>query len=166
MNSTVSFSNQARSIFAVFSVASAGSVPYLTFFSCATVSPNNQTGMNQFIYYDGQQPSLFAEVGAGASSILQALPSPSQLGLNATNMVAWVQSSSSTASNAITLNGISQTLTTNTVASTYATSAEYYFIGSAYSQAYTLCEYLMFNIELATDQRQQIEGYLAQKWRI
>ena len=166
MNSTVSFSNQARSIFAVFSVASAGSVPYLTFFSCATVSPNNQTGMNQYIYYDGQQPSLFAEAGASATSILQALPSPSQLGLNATNMAAWVQSSSSTANNVITLNGISQTLTTNTVASTYATSAQYYFIGSAYSQAYTLCEYLMFNIELATDQRQQIEGYLAQKWRI
>ena len=166
MNSTVSFPNQDRSVFAVFNIASAGSVPYLTFFSCATVSPNNQTGMNQFIYYDGQQPSLFAEVGAGASSILQALPSPSQLGLNATNMVAWVQSSSSTASNAITLNGISQTITTNTVASTYATSAQYYFIGSAYSQAYTLCEYLMFNVALTTQQRQQVEGYLAQKWRI
>ena len=164
MSSTVTFPTQARAVFAVYRAASAGAAPYITFFGCLTVVPNNQNGMANYIRNDGQEPTLFAEVGAGAGSILQAVPASGTFPTNTTNMVAWVQSATSTGNNFITMNGVSQTLTTNQLATTYVTTPQYYFIGSAYTQAYTFCEYIMFNSEISISQRQAVEGYLAWKW--
>ena len=164
MNSTITFPAQARAVFGVYQVNTAGAVPYVTFFGCSTVNPNAQNGMNNFIYYDGQQASLFSETGAAASNILQALPAPGTFATGSPHIVALVQSATSTASNVITLDGNSQTKTTDTIASTYSTAAQYYFIGASYNSSYILCEYLMFNAEITTAQRQAMEGYLSKKW--
>ena len=167
MSSTVSFPTQARAVFAVYKAVVLGpSSQYLTFFGCATNVPNNQTGMDNYMLYDGQTPTLFAEVGAGNGSILQATPAAGTFPLNTTAMVCWVQSATSTTNSFITMNGVSQTITTNALASTYVTTPQYYFIGCAYPQSCLLCEYIMFNAEMTIPQRQSVEGYLAQKWGI
>jgi len=167
MNSTVTFPAQARAVFAVYKATVLGSSSqYLTFFGCATVTPNNQNGMDNYIYYDGQSATLFAEVGAGNGSVLGASTAAGTIPLNTTGMVCWVQSAVSTGSNFITLNGVSQSVTTNAIASTYVTTPQYYFIGCSYPQSCLLCEYIMINAEMTIPQRQSMEGYLARKWGI
>ena len=166
MSSTVTFPTQARAVFAVYRAASAGAAPYITFFGCLTVVPNNQNGMANFVQHDGQGPVLFAEVGSGAGSILGGGSPAGTFPVNTTGMIGWVQSAISTGSNFVTMNGVPQSITTNQLATTYVTTPQYYFIGSAYTQAYTFCEYIMFNSEISISQRQAVEGYLAWKWGI
>jgi hypothetical protein len=64
------------------------------------------------------------------------------------------------------LNGTSYTLTTNTLASGYGSGTINYYIGNAYPQAYILCEYILYQSEFTVAQRQQVEGYLANKWGV
>ena len=166
MSSTVAFPTQARAVFAVYQAASAGASPYVVFFGCSTVVPNNQNGMMNYVKADGQGPVLFAEVGAGNGSVLGGGSPDGTFPYGTPGMIGWVQSATTTASNVITMNGAPSVISTNALATTYVTSGQYYFIGSSYTQAYIFCEYLMFNQEMTVVQRQAVEGYLARKWGI
>jgi len=80
---------------------------------------------------------------------------------------SWVNSATSTSSNALTINGTLQTLATSSLASNYITSSYTKTIGSSLASAYVgfdVGEILMYNGEITTPQRQLVESYLAQKW--
>ena len=69
--------------------------------------------------------------------------------------------------NTINVNGVPQTLSLNTVATSYLTTSSAYIISTAgYAKSADICEILMYNGELTIKERQKIEGYLANKWGI
>jgi len=62
-----------------------------------------------------------------------------------------------------TINGNTQTLT-RTAAANFFTGSTGYTIGNSGTRTLEMAEFLLFNTNLNTTQRQQIEGYLAWKW--
>ena len=86
-------------------------------------------------------------------------------GYNQLKQYGWINSASSTASNFQTVNGTTYTLTTNNTATAYRTDSVIYSINTGwYNNSCDLAEIIMFNAEITTTQRQQVESYLAQKW--
>jgi hypothetical protein len=80
-------------------------------------------------------------------------------------IISHVNSSVSTGSNVITINGTSQTLTTSSLASGYRTTSYTKTINQAsLNSGMDVGEILMYNGEITTLQRQLVESYLAQKW--
>jgi hypothetical protein len=68
------------------------------------------------------------------------------------------------ANTAGTINGNTQTLTRSASPNFLTTSATYTISNGSYTRAWDLGEMLLFNVNLSTAQRQQVEGYLAWKW--
>ena len=86
-------------------------------------------------------------------------------GYNQLKQYGWINSASSTASNFQTVNGTTYTLTNNYTATAYRTDSVIYSINTGwYNNSCDLAEIIMFNAEITTTQRQQVESYLAQKW--
>jgi hypothetical protein len=163
--SNVSFSLvQSRAIFVVYRVPT--SAPnYISWFSTQASGINNQGGHNNLVIpTGGGGPYLQSFAVGGAVQGMGADPAVNTIGTTA--LAAMIHSAVSTASNAVTLNGTSYTLTTNTTASGYSTLTINYYIGNAYPQAYILCEYIMYQQEFTVAERQQVEAYLAWKWGI
>lgn len=158
--SSVAIPNQPKAIFIVHRVDATQS-SYISFFNVQSAAVTNY-GHIQYIHAQYNNTTLYAHTTTGDTSILQASPSSNSTGT--VNITGWVQSAVSTSSNAITVNGTTQTLTTSQLASTYPTASTTYYIGNAYAQAYVLGEYILFNVEFTAAQRQRIEGYLAWKW--
>jgi hypothetical protein len=163
--SNVSFSSvQARGIFVVYRVDT--STPnFISWFSTQASGINNQGGYNNLVYPTGSGGPYVQSYAVGGAVVgMGADPAVSTIGTTALGVM--IHSAVSTASNVVTLNGTSYTLTTNNVASGYGSGTVTYYIGNAYPQPYILCEYIMYQSELTSSQRQQIEGYLAWKWDI
>ena len=161
--SNVTFSNvQSRAIFIVYRVPT--SAPnYISFFSTQGGGLNNQGGHNNLIYPSGGGgPYLQSYAVGGAVQGMGADPAVSTIGTTA--IACMIHSAISTSNNVVTLNGTSYALSTNTLASGYGSGTVTYYIGNGYPQAYILCEYIMYQREVTTLERQQIEGYLAHKW--
>jgi len=93
-------------------------------------------------------------------------------GYNVMKQYGWINSAVSTASNYQTVNGrdyiAGQSPTANVTASgsgNYRTDSVTYSINTGwYNNSCHCAEILMFNTEITISQRQQIEGYLANKW--
>jgi hypothetical protein len=163
--SNVSFSSvQSRAIFVVYRVPT--SVPnYISWFSTQASGINNQGGHNNLVIpTGGGGPYLQSFAVGGAVAGMGADPAVNTIGTTA--LAAMIHSSVSTASNVVTLNGTSYTLTTNTLASGYGSDTVTYYIGNAYPQPYILCEYILYQREFTIAERQQVEAYLAWKWGI
>ena len=164
--SNVSFSSliQSRAIFVVYRVPT--SVPnYISWFSTQASGINNQGGHNNLVIpTGGGGPYLQSFAVGGAVAGMGADPAVNTIGTTA--LAVMIHSSVSTASNVVTLNGTSYTLTTNTLASGYGSGTVTYYIGNAYPQPYILCEYIMYQREFTIAERQQVEAYLAWKWGI
>lgn len=163
--SNVTFSGvQSRAIFVVYRVPT--SAPnYISWFSTQASGINNQGGHNNLVYPPGGGgPYLQSFAVGGAVRGMGADPAVSTIGTTALGVM--IHSAVSTSSNVVTLNGTSYALTTNTLASGYGSGTVTYYIGNAYSQAYILCEYILYQKEFTVAERQQVEGYLAQKWGI
>jgi len=161
--STVALANQARSVFVIHRVDT--SIPgYQSFFSVRSASTYN-SGHIQLMNSTQTDYAMYAHGQAGDSNILQAVTQPAKA-LGTTDIVCWVQSATSATSNAITVNGTSLALATSQIASTYSNVSAIHYIGNAYPQPYVLGEYVLFNTFLVPRQRQQIEGYLAWKWKL
>ena len=166
-SSTLTVSNvslnliQSRAIFVVYRVPT--SAPnYISWFSSQASGINNQGGHNNLVIpTGGGGPYLQSFAVGGAVQGMGADPAINTIGTTA--LAAMIHSAVSTASNAVTLNGTSYTLTTNTLASGYGSGTVTYYIGNAYPQAYILCEYIMYQREFTVAERQQVEAYLAWK---
>ena len=163
--SNVSFSDvQSRAIFVVYRVPTS-SANYISWFSTQANGINNQGGHNNLVIpTGGGGPYLQSFAVGGAVAGMGADPAVNTIGTTA--LAVMVHSAVSTASNVVTLNGTSYTLTTNTLASGYGSGTVTYYIGNAYPQAYILCEYIMYQREFTVAERQQVEAYLAWKWGI
>jgi sugar lactone lactonase YvrE len=169
-SSTLTVSNvlfslvQSRAIFVVYRVPT--SAPnYISWFSTQASGINNQGGHNNLVIpTGGGGPYLQSFAVGGAVQGMGADPAVNTIGTTA--LAAMIHSSVSTASNVVTLNGTSYTLTTNTLASGYGSGTVTYYIGNAYPQAYILCEYILYQREFTVVERQQVEAYLAWKWGI
>jgi hypothetical protein len=90
-------------------------------------------------------------------------------GYNVMKQYGWINSAVSTASNFQTVNGIDylagQSPSANNTATAYRTDSVTYSINTSwYNNSCHCAEILMFNTEITTSQKQQIEGYLAWKW--
>jgi len=80
-------------------------------------------------------------------------------------IISHVNSAVSTANNIITINGTSQTLGISSLASGYRTSSYTKIINKAsLNSGMDVGEIIMYNGEITSTQRQQVESYLAQKW--
>ena len=163
--SNVSFSSvQSRAIFVVYRVPTS-SANYISWFSTQASGINNQGGHNNLVIpTGGGGPYLQSYAVGGAVAGMGADPAVNTIGTTA--LAAMIHSAVSTASNVVTLNGTSYTLTTNTTASGYSTLTINYYIGNAYPQPYILCEYILYQREFTIAERQQVEAYLAWKWGI
>jgi hypothetical protein len=164
--SNVSFSSliQSRAIFVVYRVPTS-SANYISWFSTQANGINNQGGHNNLVIpTGGGGPYLQSFAVGGAVRGMGADPAVNTIGTTA--LAVMIHSAVSTASNVVTLNGTSYTLTTNTTASGYGVGTVTYYIGNAYPQPYILCEYIMYQREFTVGERQQVEAYLAWKWGI
>ena len=157
--SNVTLPGNAHAIFIVYKVASATN--YISFFDCQSPSAGG-IGILNYTYPGSGDTVLLASNAGGDTSILQINGAPN---VGFTNQIGIVQSANAIASNYITQNGTSYGFTVySNIGSTYTSSIGTYYIGNAYPQAYTLCEYIMYLSEFTLAQRIQMEGYLAWKW--
>ena len=167
---TATIANQPRAWFAVFKQTSQVSVSgpnFTQYFSIINQTSGN--GQNSVF-----GPALPTNTGTSSYSMAQG---PSGVrdniatgktvpnGFNVMKQYAWINSAASTASNFITVDATSYTLTENFTATSYATGSLLYTINTGwYNNSCDLAEIILYNGEITTVQRQQVEGYLAQKW--
>ena len=129
--------------------------------------PINQSG--------GSQDSIVVTYGSGGSTYTiymgpagvsvtvstNVMPEP----FNEMKVYVMQNSAVSTASNAVSINGSTYALNNNSLASGFATGSLTYSISTNWPNVgMDLCEMIVYNGEITTLQRQQGEGYLAQKW--
>ena len=167
---TATIANQPRAWFAVFKQTSQVSVSgpnFTQYFAIinqtqgngqnAVFGPGLPTNTGTSSYYMSQGPSGVRD-NIGTS---KTVPN----GLNVMKQYAWINSAASTASNFVTVDATSYTLTENFTATSYATGSLLYTINTGwYNNSCDLAEIILYNGEITTLQRQQVEGYLAQKW--
>ena len=169
---TVAIPNQARAWFAVFRQTSQVTVSGPNFRQYFAII-NQTQGSGQDSAFGPGVPTtqgtttyLMAEGPSGnpnGVSTGNTVPD----GFNVMKQYAWINSAVSTASNFNNVDGTSYTLTTNNIATAYRTDSVTYTINTNwYNNSCDLAEILFYNSEISTSQRQQIEGYLAWKWRI
>lgn len=169
---TVAIPNQARAWFAVFRQTSQVTVSGPNFRQYFAII-NQTQGSGQDSAFGPGVPTtqgtttyLMAEGPSGnpnGVSTGNTVPD----GYNVMKQYAWINSAVSTASNFNNVDGTSYTLTTNNIATAYRTDSVTYTINTNwYNNSCDLAEILFYNSEISTSQRQQIEGYLAWKWRI
>jgi hypothetical protein len=79
--------------------------------------------------------------------------------------LASIINGSAAASNALTINGTAQTLTSSTAAASYRTTSSTYQLGtSGYNTSVDLMEVIFYYGAFTSNDRQRVEGYLAWKW--
>jgi hypothetical protein len=162
--------NQARAWFAVFrqttqvSRQGTGDTQY---FACVNQIDGN--GQDSF-----SGPSLPFDIATDSYNISEGpsgiaawvVTDTAPNGYNIMKQYCIVNSEASSAGNFITVNGTAQTLSTSEYARAYRTVSSQYVIGDAYGNGMDLAEIIFYNIEITVAQRQQVEGYLTQKWGI
>ena len=99
-------------------------------------------------------PSGFSGISAGNG------PNP----FNQVMVYAFVQSSTSTADNAVTINGTSSITVTNLAANYNINLVRYVINTAGYSTGADICEILHYSRALTVLERQSLEGYLMWKW--
>jgi hypothetical protein len=77
-----------------------------------------------------------------------------------------VHSSVSTSNNYITVNGVTASNSASQLATNYSLNALRMYLGSSTATNLTLCEYMLYDREFTISELRQMEGYLADKWKI
>jgi hypothetical protein len=166
---TVGIPNQPRAWFAVFRLTSqlttTGTTQYFALI-------NQTTGSGQDAISGPMSPTNIAtntySIGEGSTGLgtnINTVTAPN--GFNVMKQYGYINSAASTSSNFITVNGSPMTLSTSLAASGYTTTSVLYTFGDIYGgSGADIAEVILFNTELTTPQRQQIEGYLGWKWGI
>jgi hypothetical protein len=102
--------------------------------------------------------------GFGANGVSAGSNGPNPFGQ--VNLYAFVQSSTRTVDNALTINGTSS-ITTSNLAGNYNVNSVRYVINSAsYNTGSDICEILYYSRDVSVIERKAIEGYLMWKWGI
>jgi hypothetical protein len=156
MSFTASFSGQSRSWFMVMrndTQLSPSIVPF-------GLIHGYDTGDEQLTIVHGSPYIFYHNVGGltGVASANTTNP------FNILQIYTAIASSVSTSSNVIAIAGSPLTLLTNNLASGMATTQIFRMSRADFNSAVTVCEVIAYNTALTTAQRQQIEGYLADKW--
>ena len=167
---TMAIPSQPRAWFAVFRLTSqlttTGTTQYFALVNRTT------TGIAQDAITGPMSPTNIAtntysvrETQSDINIMIGTATAPN--GFNVMSQYGYINSVASSASNFVTVNGTPMTLTNNSTASSYNTTILLYVIGDTYGgSGADIAEIVMFNTELTTPQRQQIEGYLGWKWGI
>lgn len=159
-------SNQARTIFHVIYSPSPGASDYYSLFSVQNTVATTNTGQQIFVAFNTKLKATIAQnfgspvtglVSTGDTSNITAGPLLTSI-VHSDNLEL--------NSNYIGFNGIQAPLAANYAANAYSTSATQYYLGNVYNNVYNLCEFIEYNQTLTVTQRQQVEGYLANKWGI
>ena len=166
---TLAIPNQPRAWFAVFRLTSqlttTGTTQYFAIVNRTT------TGTGQDAITGPMSPTNIAtntysvqETQSDINIRIGTATAPN--GFNVMSQYGYVNSAASTASNFITVNGTTMPLTNNGRGG-YNTTNVLYVLGDTYGgSGADIAEIVMFNTELTTPQRQQMEGYLGWKWGI
>jgi len=166
---TMAIPNQPRAWFAVFRLTSQLTTTGLTQYFAIV---NQTTGSGQDAIAGPMAPTNIAtntySIGEGPSGIavnINTVTAPN--GFNVMSQYGYINSAASTASNFVMVNGTAMTLNASLVASGYTTTSVLYVLGDTYGgSGADIAELMLFNTELTTPQRQQIEGYIGWKWGI
>lgn len=166
---TMAIPNQPRAWFAVFRLTSQLTTTGLTQYFAIV---NQTAGNGQDSIAGPMAPTNIAtntySIGEGPSGIaanINTVTAPN--GFNVMSQYGLINSAASTTSNFIMVNGTAMTLNASLVASGYNTTSLLYEIGDRYGgSGADIAEIMMFNTELSTPQRQQVEGYIGWKWGI
>jgi hypothetical protein len=166
---TLAIPNQPRAWFAVFRLTSQLTTTGTTQFFAVV---NQTAGSGQDSIAGPMAPTNIAantySIGEGPSGIaarINTVTAPN--GLNVMSQYGLVNSAASTISNFIMVNGTAMTLNANALATGYRTTSALFEIGDRYGgSGADIAEIMMFNTEMTTPQRQQIEGYIGWKWGI
>ena len=159
---TATFPNQARAwFFVIRNTTQMTSAAYWGLIAATTGSADS-------IYWYWYSSSYYASQESQSSV---GVPLQSQTLANPYNLMQIYTYQNSAASpstlNTINVNGVSQTLSLSTVATSYLTTSSSYVISTAgYAKGTDICEIIMYNGELTIKERQKVEGYLANKWGI
>ena len=163
---TATFPNQARAWF--FVIRNTTQMTNAAFPAAYWGLIAATTGSADSIYWYWYSSSYYA---CEESQNSVGVPLQSQTLANPYNLMQIYTYQNSAASpstlNTINVNGVSQTLSLSTVATSYLTTSSSYVISTAgYAKGTDICEIIMYNGELTIKERQKVEGYLANKWGI
>jgi hypothetical protein len=107
-------------------------------------------------------PADMGPSGFGANGISAGANGPNPFGQ--VNVYAFVQSSTATANNALTINGTPSMITSNLAANYNINSVKYIINTAGYNTGSDICEILYYNRDVSVIERRAIEGYLMWKW--
>jgi hypothetical protein len=156
----VIFPIQARALFMAYRIDVSAGGQYISVFDTRApgVNPNGYSIVisNNASYIQLQTvPTTGSRIECGPGQPAEPLGRPMVVGLVHGNSLP----------NAISINGRLPFLIRERQANGYPTVATTHYLGNAYpSQSYVLGEFVMFNAEFTSIERQQMEGYLAWKW--
>ena len=160
-------SNQPRSYFTVIYSPNPGASDYYSLFSVQTNSAtilNN--GQQMFIGYSTKN-MVTVSLNYGGPIANNLLNSEFVKNVTSGPMLCTIIHSDVTSNqNYVGWNGAQGTILYNNTANLFSTAAATYYLGNRYANIYNLCELIEYNQVLTIGQRQQVEGYLAQKWGI
>lgn len=116
---------------------------------------------NTYTYLISKHPGFSVEVAFDTQTDTTGYP----------ELATFINSSTDLSANYVGLNGASQVLTANNLASGYYTSNAPYFIGNYFGGVtigndYDLCEVVMYDTALDATQRALVEEYLIAKWAV
>ena len=167
---TIGIPNQPRAWFAVFKQTSqvtlsgtGGNLQYFSIFNQTT--GNGQDSLFGPGVPTGSTSSNTYNVGLGPSGFIGGVSTATAPnGYDLFKQYVWVNSGTAS-SNAITIDGVAQTLSLSSNAGSFQTASVLYVIGDRdYGNSAQIAELILFNSEITVGQRQSVEGYLARKW--
>jgi hypothetical protein len=109
-------------------------------------------------------PADMGASGFGGNTISTGANGPNPFGQ--VNLYAFVQSSTATANNAITINGNPSMITSNLAANYNVGFVKYVINTAGYNTGSDICEILYYSRDVSVMERRAIEGYLMWKWGI
>jgi hypothetical protein len=166
-NSTLTVSNvrcttQSRAVFTVVRSDSFMTNEMTLFSRRAPNNADNQYGLDLSI--TSTTGAIFIRASSNTSNTLSGGIFVDSRGN--TSVFCIVHSSVSTSNSFITGNGVTAPLTASQLATVYNLNQSNWYLGSAYPTNLTLCEFMMYEREFTLSELRQMEGYLADKWKI
>jgi len=158
LSNTMTYTTTTRNVFAVVTIGGIGTTNSTNY---VMIYAGSNVGVILYNYNVSGAGDI--EMGYFGKVLLAT-----QSGVGNYNITSILATTNSTGNTGIFVNGSSQALQTNVTGSfSYATGSVTQYIGG-YTAAQTtiIGELIVYDGILTTTQRQQVEGYLSQKWRI
>jgi hypothetical protein len=166
---SLTFSNQQRTIFFVYSPQSTGANSYAHMFAPTNWSGTTNLRQRGYSDYGLTQYVMFPVTAGGTQELVagNVAPYTGFMPTNGTPYIFAARHTTSTASNYTSVNGNQLTSGTNQALTTgYLTGTDEYVIGIffAYARQFLMGDFLLYDGAIQESEIRQIEGYLAWKW--